>query len=80
MYSNNMVNFQESTTILNTRTKKSGDLLKAPRKYKYAMPLRIYTQIDMIARKYVHLAAEELIAWKIIQLWWWWTEETLHRL
>ena len=31
MYSNNIVNFQESTTILNACTKKSGNLLKAPR-------------------------------------------------
>ena len=31
MYSNNIVNFQESTTILNASTKKSGNLLKAPR-------------------------------------------------
>ena len=31
MYSNNIVNFQESTTILNAWTKKSGNLLKAPR-------------------------------------------------
>ena len=31
MYSNNIVNFQESTTILNVCTKKSGNLLKAPR-------------------------------------------------
>ena len=30
MYSNNIVNFQESTTILNTCTKKSGNLLNAP--------------------------------------------------
>ena len=29
MYSNNIVNFQESTTILNASTKKSGNLLKA---------------------------------------------------
>ena len=33
MYSNNIVNFQESTTILNAYTKKSGNLLKAPRIY-----------------------------------------------
>ena len=33
MYSNNIVNFQGSTTILNAFTKKSGNLLKAPRKY-----------------------------------------------
>ena len=31
MYSNNIVSFQESTTILNAWTKKSGNLLKAPR-------------------------------------------------
>ena len=30
MYSNNIVNFQKSTTILNACTKKSGNLLKAP--------------------------------------------------
>ena len=33
MYSNNIVNFQESTTILNTCIKKSGNLLNAPRIY-----------------------------------------------
>ena len=31
MYSNNILNFQESTTMLNACTKKSGNLLKAPR-------------------------------------------------
>ena len=31
MYSNNIVNFQESTTILNAYTKKSGNLLNAQR-------------------------------------------------
>ena len=31
IHSNNRVNFQESTTILNSCTKKSGNLLKAPR-------------------------------------------------
>ena len=30
MYSNNIVNFQESTTILDACTKKSGKLLNAP--------------------------------------------------
>ena len=30
-YSNNILNFQESITTLNARTKKSGNLLKAPR-------------------------------------------------
>ena len=33
MYSNNILNFQESTTILNARTKKSGNLSYAPRIY-----------------------------------------------
>ena len=31
MYSNNILNFQESTTILNACAKKSGNLLNAPR-------------------------------------------------
>ena len=31
MYSNNIVNFQESTTMLNACTKKSGNLLKESR-------------------------------------------------
>ena len=31
MYSNNIVNSQESTTILNACTKKSGNLLNTPR-------------------------------------------------
>ena len=35
MYRNNIVNFQESTTILNASTKKSGNLLKAQRIYIY---------------------------------------------
>ena len=33
MYSNNIVNFQESTTFLNACTKKSGNLLKVPRSF-----------------------------------------------
>ena len=33
MYSNNIENFQESTTILNACTKKSGNLLNAPHNY-----------------------------------------------
>ena len=35
MYSNNILNFQESTTILNARTKKSWTLLNAPRIYHF---------------------------------------------
>ena len=35
IYGNNILNVQESTTILNVYTKKSGNLLKAPRIYIY---------------------------------------------
>ena len=35
MYSNKILNFQESTTNLNACTKKSGNLLKAPRTFHY---------------------------------------------
>ena len=35
MYYNNIGNFQESMTILNACTKKSGNLLKAPRTYMF---------------------------------------------
>ena len=37
MYSNNILNFQESTTILNVCTKKSENLLKAPRIYEISI-------------------------------------------
>ena len=37
MYSNKILNFQESRTILNGGTKKSGNLLKALRKYTVSM-------------------------------------------
>ena len=33
MYGNNILNFQESTTILNACTKKAGNLLKPLRKW-----------------------------------------------
>ena len=35
MYSNNILDFQESTSIVNSCTKMSGNLLKAPRIYMY---------------------------------------------
>ena len=42
MYSNNILNYQVSTTIWNACTKKSRNLLKAPRIYTYiALPTRI---------------------------------------
>ena len=49
MYSNKMVNFQESTTILNACTKKSGNLLKEPRTYKFqTIQFSISTQFSSI--------------------------------
>ena len=42
MYSNNIVNFQESTAILNAHTKKSGKLSYAPRVYIYIYIYFIY--------------------------------------
>ena len=38
MYNNSIVNFQESTPILNACTKKSGNLLKVPRMYPILLP------------------------------------------
>ena len=48
MYSNNILNFQESTIILNASTKKSGNLLKAPntcfsQKHKHKVVCRQHT-------------------------------------
>ena len=44
MESNNIINFQEFTTILNACTKKSGNLLNAPRTYIYIyIYIYIYT-------------------------------------
>ena len=36
MYSNNILNFQVSTAILNSRTKKSGNLLKTPHSFNHS--------------------------------------------
>ena len=44
MYSNNVVNFQESMTILNACTKKPGNLLNAPHVYVY-LHTCLYTYI-----------------------------------
>ena len=50
MYSNSIVNSQESTTILNACTKKSGNLLNASYKYIY---IYIYSFTTMILTKRV---------------------------
>ena len=47
MYSNNILNFQECTTILNVCTKKSGNLLKPPRIY-------IHTYIHTYMYAYIY--------------------------
>ena len=44
MYSNSILNFQESTAILNARTKKSGNLLNVSRIYIYIY-IYIYIQV-----------------------------------
>ena len=41
MYSNNILNFQESKTILNAYTKQSGNLLNAPRHHHVMLPALI---------------------------------------
>ena len=45
VYRNNIVNFQESTTILNACTKKSGNLLKVPRIYHWAILMSLFSLI-----------------------------------
>ena len=45
MYSNDILNFQGSTTILNSCTKKSGNLLKAPRFLDGKGPLDIVANV-----------------------------------
>ena len=52
MYSNNKVNFHESTTILNASTKKSGNLLKEPRIWCSVFLIQImFKYIYLIHRK-----------------------------
>ena len=50
MYSNNIVNFQESTTILNACTKKSENLLNSPRIYIYT-----HTHTHIYIYKYIYI-------------------------
>ena len=47
MYSNNILNFQESTTILNACTKKSGTLLKAPRTLHFSVYVQYVLNIEL---------------------------------
>ena len=47
-YSNNILNFQESSIILNACTKKSGNLLKAPCTFVYIYNMCVYIYIGII--------------------------------
>ena len=53
MFSKNILDFQESTTILSAYTKKSGNLLKAPRTYTQApsYKLVIFSNIHFISNR-----------------------------
>ena len=55
MYSNNILNFPKSTTILNTSTKKSGNLLKASRIYIYIYIYIYIVRLYMTVLLYIHL-------------------------
>ena len=52
MYSNNILNFQESMRILDTCTKKSGNLLKAPHMYLHT---HAYIYIYIHTSMYTHI-------------------------
>ena len=56
MYSNNILDFQESTTILNafTKKKKSGNLLDVPRIYVYIY-IYIYIYMQYLRLEYLEL-------------------------
>ena len=47
MYSNNIVNFQESTTILNAHTKKSGNLSYAPRISQFSVGTKVVSIVSI---------------------------------
>ena len=67
-YSNNILNFEESTTILNSYTKKSGNLLKPPRNsiiYWYNTIYYRFQYSTLILFEYAEL---KLGFWKIIWL------------
>ena len=60
MYSNNIANFQESLTILNACTKKSGILLNAPHIYVYIL-LYIYIYIYIYIHTHYYLCIYTII-------------------
>ena len=52
MYHNNILNFQESTTIFNACTKKSGNILKAPRIYTLLIYFYFYCMVNQDGEVY----------------------------
>ena len=80
MYSNNIVNFQESTTILNVHTKKSGNLLYALYIYIY-----IYTHTrrvhvlhcNIFSSKYGFNLQSCPQSHKQKQPWWYWFQASV---
>ena len=67
MYSNNILNIQESMTILNACTKKSGNLLNAPRIYIYIyIHIYIYIYIYVYIYIYIYIYIYKLVCHFII--------------
>ena len=66
MYSNNIVNFQESTTILNVHTKKSGNLSYALRTYQVTETYQMWIENAPLAKwewlKELFLSAHFLVS------------------
>ena len=64
MYSNNILNFQESTTILNACTKNSGNLLNTPRTSTVMQSMYSTASADLViiikepAKKWILLSVE----------------------
>ena len=73
MYSNNILNFQESTTILNACTKTSGNLLNAPRFRMRQVPskLILFEEYHIYIYIYIYICYYTLTALFIrsIQTW-----------
>ena len=59
MYSNNLPNFQESTTILNASTKKSWNLLNVPYIYIYIYMPECWA---MVKENYSYLKTGKIVA------------------
>ena len=68
MYSGNIVNFQESTTILNACTKKSGNLLNSPHMY-VIICLYVYyinAQLMILYKKSIENHEEKYCQWSLL--------------